>query len=106
MSYIVPTTPTRTGNVSPSSRSAFSETLKTPAELNTLCKIGRELNSTEAIYQRITRRLIRKRGQWHECEAPRTTFEKTVSEIWADVLKIEKIGINDDFFDLHGNSLL
>ncbi|MCP4277204.1 MAG: amino acid adenylation domain-containing protein [Gammaproteobacteria bacterium] len=37
---------------------------------------------------------------------PRTTTEEVLVEIWSDVLGVEKIGINDDFFALGGHSLL
>lgn len=37
--------------------------------------------------------------------APRTKKEEILVEIWKDVLGIEKIGINDDFFNVGGNSL-
>ncbi len=38
--------------------------------------------------------------------APRTPTESTLAKIWAEVLKIEHLGIHDNFFDLGGNSLL
>ena len=38
--------------------------------------------------------------------APRTPTEKTIVTLWSDILKIEKIGIYDDFFELGGDSLL
>ncbi|MFH0341841.1 MAG: amino acid adenylation domain-containing protein, partial [Chromatiales bacterium] len=38
--------------------------------------------------------------------APRTPTEETLAAIWAEVLKLEKIGIHDNFFDLGGHSLL
>jgi acyl carrier protein len=37
--------------------------------------------------------------------APSTNLERKINDIWKDVLKIEKIGIDDNFFDLGGNSL-
>jgi acyl carrier protein len=37
--------------------------------------------------------------------APETEFEKILSEIWSEVLQIEKIGVHDNFLDLGGNSL-
>jgi amino acid adenylation domain-containing protein len=37
--------------------------------------------------------------------APRTTLEREISKIWSSVLQVEKIGINDNFFDLGGASL-
>ncbi len=38
--------------------------------------------------------------------APRTPAEETLVQIWADVLKLDKVGIRDNFFDLGGHSLL
>lgn len=39
-------------------------------------------------------------------DAPRTLLEETVANTWTQVLKIERIGIHDDFFALGGHSLL
>jgi len=41
----------------------------------------------------------RKRG------APRTPIEKSVAQIWSEILKVEDIGVHDDFFELGGTSL-
>ncbi|WP_342551889.1 non-ribosomal peptide synthase/polyketide synthase [Paenibacillus sp. FSL R7-0652] len=38
-------------------------------------------------------------------EAPRNEIEKMLTKIWEDVLMIEKIGVEDSFFDLGGNSI-
>jgi acyl-coenzyme A synthetase/AMP-(fatty) acid ligase/acyl carrier protein len=38
--------------------------------------------------------------------APRTPVEETVAAIWINVLGIERVGVNDDFFALGGHSLL
>ncbi len=38
--------------------------------------------------------------------APQTEAERIIDTIWQGVLQVEKIGINDNFFDLGGHSLL
>lgn len=38
--------------------------------------------------------------------APRTPVEKLLAQIWAVVLKLDKVGIHDNFFRLGGHSLL
>jgi amino acid adenylation domain-containing protein len=38
--------------------------------------------------------------------APRTPTERMLAEIWAEVLGIECVGINDDFFEIGGHSIL
>ena len=37
---------------------------------------------------------------------PRNETETALAAIWAELLKVESVGINDDFFDLGGHSLL
>ena len=37
---------------------------------------------------------------------PRTSFERSIARIWADVLRIPSVGIHDDFFALGGDSIL
>lgn len=36
---------------------------------------------------------------------PRTTLEQNITMIWQEVLKVETVGIHDNFFDLGGHSL-
>ena len=38
--------------------------------------------------------------------APRTPVEETQSKIWEGVLGIPRVGVEDNFFDLGGNSLM
>ncbi|OPY27897.1 MAG: Acetyl-coenzyme A synthetase [Methanobacterium sp. PtaU1.Bin242] len=40
-----------------------------------------------------------------EYVAPRNEFEELLVEIWKEVLGVKKVGIEDNFFDLGGNSL-
>ncbi len=37
---------------------------------------------------------------------PKTVLEKQLVDIWRDILRIDHIGLNDNFFDMGGNSLL
>ncbi|HXM75829.1 MAG TPA: phosphopantetheine-binding protein, partial [Thermoanaerobaculia bacterium] len=38
--------------------------------------------------------------------APRTEAEKTLAAIWAEVLRLDRVGLRDDVFELGGDSLL
>jgi natural product biosynthesis luciferase-like monooxygenase protein len=38
--------------------------------------------------------------------APENDLQETIVNIWQDTLKINKVGVNDNFFDLGGHSLL
>jgi acyl carrier protein len=37
---------------------------------------------------------------------PRTPIEEKIAQIWAEVLGLEQVGIDDDFFQLGGDSLI
>lgn len=41
---------------------------------------------------------------WYE--GPRNGVEEVMAGIWAEVLKVERVGVHDNFFDLGGHSLL
>jgi hypothetical protein len=41
-----------------------------------------------------------------EYVAPQTAAEQKLAAIWVELLRCERVGINDNFFDIGGNSLL
>ncbi len=41
-----------------------------------------------------------------ELISPRTSTEQMLAELWTDVLKLDQIGVDDNFFDMGGHSLL
>ena len=41
-----------------------------------------------------------------EYVAPRSAVEQIMARIWAELLRVERVGVNDNFFDLGGHSLL
>ncbi len=45
-------------------------------------------------------------GDGEAYAAPRTPVEDVTAEIWAQVLKVPRVGLHDNFFDLGGHSLL
>ena len=42
----------------------------------------------------------------HTYVAPRTNAEERIAAIWGRILRLDRVGIHDDFFDLGGHSLL
>jgi amino acid adenylation domain-containing protein len=48
---------------------------------------------------------VRARADAHHV-APRTATELRLAAIWAELLKVERVGAQDDFFELGGHSLL
>jgi aryl carrier-like protein len=45
-------------------------------------------------------------GCTENCATKHSQAEKTLMKIWAEVLKVEQVGLNDNFFDLGGDSIL
>jgi amino acid adenylation domain-containing protein len=45
-------------------------------------------------------------GCTQNCVGKHSEVEQTLMKIWADVLQVEQVGVNDNFFDLGGDSIL
>ena len=68
-------------------------------------KIATALRDPAAILERIraaTRRTLPRRA----ATPPRTPLEQSLAELWAGLLNVPPVGIDDNFFDLGGHSLL
>jgi amino acid adenylation domain-containing protein len=48
---------------------------------------------------------VEESGEAGVLEEPETQVEKIIAETWKEVLKIEQVGVNDNFFHVGGNSL-
>lgn len=44
-------------------------------------------------------------GAQNNFREPTTELEKSIVEIWAEVLKVNEIGIDDNFFEIGGDSI-
>ncbi|MFM7850567.1 MAG: phosphopantetheine-binding protein, partial [Flammeovirgaceae bacterium] len=41
----------------------------------------------------------------YEIVMPRNSFEQAIADVWTEVLNVSAIGVNDNFFDLGGDSV-
>jgi amino acid adenylation domain-containing protein len=48
----------------------------------------------------------RRAGSPGSLVAPRSELERTIAQVWRDVLRLDEVGVDDNFFDLGGHSLL
>lgn len=62
---------------------------------------------TEPVAEAATSPAFRSRPELsNACVAPETTLQEVISTVWTAILRVEKIGIADDFFELGGDSIL
>ena len=72
-----------------------------------LNQIAMQLNDAEDILAAVQSQQLKERPDLKETfVAPSTPTEKTLAEIWTQVLNVSQIGINDNFFNLGGTSLM
>jgi amino acid adenylation domain-containing protein/thioester reductase-like protein len=60
---------------------------------------------------KVDRQALPAPGEWRpemarEYVAPRTPLETALASAWAEVLRVERVGVHDSFFELGGHSLL
>lgn len=62
--------------------------------------------SSEEILARIQARTPAAARRLDADQQPRTDTERTLAAIWAELLRVDAVGIREDFFQLGGHSLL
>jgi amino acid adenylation domain-containing protein len=72
----------------------------------TLARIAAELRDVPSIRRAIDAAQLTARKETTEFVPPRTPVEEMVAGAWAQVLKLDRVGIHDNFFALGGHSLL
>jgi FkbH-like protein len=69
--------------------------------------IARNLTSAEQITKMMEAGHLNKRpALLNDYVAPGNELEKSICKIWQKILRIEKVGVNDNFFEVGGKSLL
>ncbi|MBV9624350.1 MAG: amino acid adenylation domain-containing protein, partial [Acidobacteria bacterium] len=71
-----------------------------------LTRIARELRDLGQISRALEAKRVVGREVRAAWVAPRTPIEEMVAGTWSELLKLERIGVHDDFFALGGHSLL
>lgn len=68
-------------------------------------EIAYRLSRMEDVVAEMNRGRMREHRRQGEYVAPRTTTEAAVARIWAEVLGLPDVGLQEDFFELGGDSL-
>jgi FkbH-like protein len=117
--FQIPASVAQSISYSPSQADSLKETstsnLPTPTvsatpkrnSLTLFTRIATELSNVEQILEVIQASQLQTQAKSNTpYVAPQTEIEKTLAKIWKDLLRVEKVGVNDNFFDLGGHSLL
>jgi FkbH-like protein len=90
-----------------SSQTSGKEMVFDRAKLERLAHIAADLNSAEQILKIIESQHHKQRPDLpYAYVAPSNEVERSIAQIWEKALNVEKIGINDDYFELGGTSLI
>src|SRR5205814_999772 len=68
--------------------------------------IAVEADEAPKIHRRVESSVHSRSGKRGSYTAPRTEMERQLCLLWQKLLRIERVGIDDNFFDLGGHSLL
>lgn len=68
--------------------------------------IATELYSATQVFQHIEAQKRQRPELIQQFIAPRTQIEQQLAKIWTQILRLENIGIQDNFFDLGGTSVI
>ena len=75
-----------------------------PSEILALPELP--VTATGKLDRRALERLAPETGGAREVRPPRNAVEEGLAEIWSELLGVERVGLDDDFFALGGHSLL
>ncbi len=70
-----------------------------------LARIASQLSKTSAIVDAVEQRQVHSAGS-RDFVAPVNETEQAIAGIWATLIRVERVGRNDNFFQLGGHSLL
>ena len=72
----------------------------------TVARIATELNTAEKVLDAVRSASTRQRSEFDfSFVAPRNPTETRIAQIWATILRLDRVGVEDNFFDLGGDSL-
>jgi amino acid adenylation domain-containing protein len=80
--------------------------LDPPRRTALVSDIATTLRSGDQVLTQIRQRRRRSRDLTQRYVAPRTELERSIAAIWQEVLGVDQVGSDDDFFTLGGHSLL
>nr|MBA2748091.1 hypothetical protein [Tatlockia sp.] len=80
--------------------------LSVQQKLTRLSRIATEFHSASQVFEQIQLQKRQRPELQESYAAPRNEIEQQLAQIWNSVLRVDNIGIYDNFFDLGGNSVV